>query len=112
MYKIKLSDGTEITNLKVNGDYFVSQEKLTEDDFKGKLSNVEITGENESEFDAPLLGTYKNLILVSCEYREPLYMPEFNGYWIYLRERTPQELKEEILNAKIEYVAMMTDIEI
>ena len=39
-------------------------------------------------------------------------MPEFNGYWIYLRERTPQELKEEILNAKIEYVAMMTDIEI
>lgn len=42
-YSVTLSDGTKLDNLALNGNNFVSSAKLTEDDFKNKLSKVTIT---------------------------------------------------------------------
>lgn len=42
-YSVTLSDGTKLDNLALNGNNFVSSAKLTEGDFKDKLSKVTIT---------------------------------------------------------------------
>lgn len=42
-YSVTLSDGTKLDNLALNGNNFVSSTKLTEDNFKDKLSKVTIT---------------------------------------------------------------------
>lgn len=45
-YSVTLSDGTKIDNLALNGNNFVSSAKLTEDDFKDKLSKVTVTDDD------------------------------------------------------------------
>lgn len=45
-YSVTLSDGTKLDNLALNGNNFVSSAKLTEDDFKNKLSKVTITDDD------------------------------------------------------------------
>lgn len=42
-YSVTLSDGTKLDNLALNGNNLVSSTKLTEDNFKDKLSKVTIT---------------------------------------------------------------------
>lgn len=42
-YMIKLSDGTTLENLALNGNNFVSQAEVTDATFSGKLKGVEIT---------------------------------------------------------------------
>lgn len=42
-YTIKLSDGTTLEDLALNGNNFVSQSEVTEATFSGKLKGVEIT---------------------------------------------------------------------
>ena len=46
-WKITLSDGTQLKDLKLSGNNYISKTKITEDDFKGKLSKIVI--ENESD---------------------------------------------------------------
>lgn len=46
-WKITLSDGTQLKDLKLSGNNYISKTKITEDDFKGKLSKVII--ENETD---------------------------------------------------------------
>ena len=45
MYAITLADGTKIDNLDLNGNNFISGEILPDEVFDGKLSRVEISGE-------------------------------------------------------------------
>lgn len=45
MYAITLGDGTKIDNLDLNGNNFISGEILPDEVFDGKLSRVEISGE-------------------------------------------------------------------
>ena len=45
MYAITLADGTKIDNLELNGNNFISDEILQDNLFDGKLSHVEISGE-------------------------------------------------------------------
>lgn len=42
-YTIKLSDGTTLDNLGLNGNNFVSQAEVNDATFSGKLKGVEIT---------------------------------------------------------------------
>ena len=42
-FKITLADGTQLKNLKLNGNNYISKTEITEDDFKGKLSKITIT---------------------------------------------------------------------
>ena len=57
-YSVTLSDGTKLDNLTLNGNNFVSSVKVTEDDFKGKMSKVTITDDNGKAKD------YIDMVLV------------------------------------------------
>lgn len=57
-YSVTLSDGTKLDNLALNGNNFVSSTKLTEDNFKDKLSKVTITGDDGKTKD------YTDMVLV------------------------------------------------
>lgn len=49
MYKIKLHDGREITDLKKNGTNFVSKTKIDESIFKNNLQTMIVTDEEENK---------------------------------------------------------------
>lgn len=57
-YSVTLSDGTKLDNLALNGNNFVSSTKLTEDNFKDKLSKVTITDDDGEAKD------YTDMVLV------------------------------------------------
>lgn len=57
-YSVTLSDGTKLDNLALNGNNFVSSAKLTEADFKNKLSKVTITDDDGQTKD------YTDMVLV------------------------------------------------
>ena len=102
LWKITLSDGTKIENLRLNGNNYISEAKLTEDDFKGKLSKVTIEG---SEDGQEIKKEYEHMELVQIVHYE-------DGYYFILRELSADELKEIKMQSDIEYLAMMTDIDL
>lgn len=57
-YSVTLSDGTKLDNLALNGNNFVSSTKVTEADFKDKLSKVTITDDDGKSTD------YTDMVLV------------------------------------------------
>ena len=101
-WKITLSDGTQLKDLRLNGNNYISEVKLTEDDFKGKLSKVTIEG---SEDDQEIKQEYEHMELVQIVQYE-------NEYHFVLRELSAAELKEIKMQSDIEYLAMMTDIDL
>ena len=98
IYKITLADGTVIENLKLNGNNFVSDREITSEMFGGNLSKVTI---HDGEKDTVL----KNMELVQiAKYGEE--------YFFILRQLTDKELQDIKNRADIDYIAMMTDVEI
>lgn len=97
-YKIILSDGTEIDNLSLNGDNFISATELTDSDFAGKLSNVTIVYGEMEEF-------HESMELIQCR----KYGSE---WWFIIRDIPESKLTEMKNRADIEYIAMMSDIEL
>ena len=53
-WKITLSDGTQLKDLKLSGNNYISKTKITEDDFKGKLSKI-IFHNNQNGYTVGLL---------------------------------------------------------
>ncbi len=98
IFKITLSDGTQLENLRVNGNNFVSATKITENTFKGKLSKVKIESENFNQ-------EYSNMELVQITHYD-------DGYYFILRKISQEELDKLKTKADIEYLAMMTDIDL
>lgn len=98
IYKITLSDGTVIDNLKLNGNNFISNEIIDPMLFSGNCSPIVISeGINEEIHD--------NMELVQ--------ITQVNGdYWFVLRDIAISELKQLKLQSDIEYVAMMAGIEL
>ncbi|MDD5853262.1 MAG: hypothetical protein PUD03_04070 [Lachnospiraceae bacterium] len=98
-FKIVLADGTPLEGLGLNGNNFISSKKLTEDTFEGNLSHVVIEDSegNTEEHD--------NMALVQIA----KYGKE---YWFVLRELSAQEIRDAKTQANIEYIAMMTDIDL
>ena len=97
-YSIVLSDGTKLINLGLNGNNFISDVEITEDVFDGKLQEVTISDGEEVQ-------TYHNMELIQIQ--------KYNGEWRFiLREIPEEELKARRLRADIEYIAMMTGIEL
>ena len=98
MYKLILADGTEIKNLTKNGDNYISDKKIDENLFRGNLSTLTITDGEET---------------ITMENAELIQQIEFDGkFWICFRELSERELKDIDMEAKIEYLAMMTDVDI
>lgn len=98
IYKITLADGTVIENLRLNGNNYISETELTADIFLGNLDKVIV---NDGERDT----VYENMTLVQIvKYDEE--------YWFVLRTMTKRELQDLKNRADIDYIAMMTDVEI
>ena len=96
-WKITLSDGTKLENLGLNGNNFISEAEITEDDFKGKLSKVTVEGKDFKQ-------EYNNMELVQIAHYE-------DGYYFVLREIPQEELDKLKMQSDIEYIAMMSNID-
>lgn len=97
-YTITLADGTAIEDLSLNGNNFISNKKLTESSFTD-LSRVTITDEDGKSEERD------NMELVQI-------VKSGKEYWFVLRELSPQEIRDAKIQADIEYLAMMADVEI
>ena len=98
MYKITLADGTALENLELNGNNFISSTPVTEEMFVGNCSPITISdGKNQEIHDHAALVQILNR----------------NGkYWFVLRDRTAQELLDEQIQSDIDYIAMMTEVDL
>lgn len=99
-FKITLADGTQLKNLKLNGNNYISKTEITEDDFKGKLSKITI--ENETDKTSEEL---EHMELVQIVHYE-------DGYYFVLRQLSTDEIDKIKTKADIEYLAMMTDVDL
>lgn len=97
-WKITLSDGTQLENLRLSGNNYISKKEITENDFKGKLSKVLIEGNDEKQ-------EYTNMELVQIVKYD-------DGYYFVLRELSEDELNKIKTKSDIEYIAMMTDVDL
>lgn len=92
---IALSNGTELTGLELNGNNYISPEKLTEDTFADGLSPVVINGEE-----------HEQMALVQC-------IQHADGRtWFILRDVTAEEIASAKLRSDIDFIALMSNIEL
>lgn len=96
-WKITLSDGTQLKDLKLSGNNYISKTKITEDDFEGKLSKIVI--ENESDKTSEELEHVELVQIVHYE----------DGYYFVLRQLSQDEIDKQKMQGDIEYLAMMTN---
>lgn len=99
-FKITLADGTQLKDLKLSGNNYISKMKITEEDFEGKLSKVIIENETQKTTEE-----FEHMELVQIVHYE-------NGYYFILRELSADELDKIKTKADIEYLAMMTDVDL
>lgn len=96
-WKITLSDGTQLKDLKLSGNNYISKTKITEDDFKRKLSKVIIENETDK-------------ISVELEHVELVQIVHYeDGYYFVLRQLSQDEIDKQKMQGDIEYLAMMTN---
>lgn len=100
IWKITLSDGTQLKDLKLNGNNYISKTRITEDNFKGKLSKITI--ENETDKTSEEFEHIELVQIVHCE----------DGYYFVLRQLSQDEIDKIKTKADIEYLAMMTDVDL
>ena len=93
-----MADGTQLKNLKLSGNNYISKVKITEDDFKGKLSKITI--ENETDKTSEEL-----------EHMELVQILDYGdkGYYFVLRQLSADEIDKLKMQGDIEYLAMMTN---
>lgn len=97
-YRIVLADGTEIGGLRMNGNNFVSDVPVDEAVFDGNLTPVTI---------------YHGLIPEIHEHMELVQVTKMkNEYWFVLRDISKSELDAMQVRADIDFLAMMTDVEL
>lgn len=98
IYSVTLADGTTIENLRLNGNNFVSDTPIDKSIFDGNCHSVMVSdGETET-------------IRENMECVQVTHMGE--EYWFVLRELSQEELKEAKMQASIEYIAMMCDVDL
>lgn len=112
MFKIILSDNTAIENIGINGTTLISHKPLDDSIFENNLSPVtfEWNGEkpaNEVEmFVSFIEGTHEHM-----EY-QAIPSPVEGEYWFTLTDVPESELRYAKLVGDIQYLAMMTDVEL
>lgn len=98
IYSITLADGTVIENLRLNGNNYFSNEPVNSAIFDNNCSPVMIN-------DGTVIDAHDNMELVQ--------VTEVNGkYWFVLRDISFEELKQIKIQSDIEYLAMMTGVEL
>lgn len=97
-YRIVLADGTEINDLRMNGNNFISDDPIDKTIFEGNLSPVTIYNGHDPE-----VHEHMELVQVTQMHRE---------HWFVLRDITQEELTAMQVRADIDFLAMMTDVEL
>lgn len=92
-YEITLADGTVLSNLHLNGNNFISDVEITNENFEGKLDTVTIVCSNGQTEEL------NHVELVQIQHYS-------DGYYFILRELSPMELKEQERDNLME---MLTD---
>lgn len=105
MYKITFSDGTVLSGLGSNANNFISPNKLTREYFSGKLAHVKVEYVGDEPEYAELAGEFGRMKL---DYLSDLE----GGTWFVLRELGREELAKEQARADIDYLALMTGVEL
>lgn len=84
MYKITLSDGTQLENLTLNGNNYIAQGEIADSVFEDKLSTVKIfDGENEE--------VCTDMVLLSNIVRD-------GKSWFVLGRKSEEEKQFEAIN--------------
>lgn len=97
-YTITLDDGTVLSDLRMNGNNYISETEVTEDDFDGNLLEVTISdGENEE--------VLHNVELIQITHYS-------DGWYFILRETPADILEKQQMMAYIDYLSAMTGIDL
>lgn len=89
MYKITLANGIILDNLELNGNNFISSQIIENNVFENNLTTITI---NDGEVDT----IYSNMCLMSNR------VAADGRSWFVLGEKSEQEVREELLQQKIE----------
>lgn len=109
MFTVILSDGTQLGNLELNGNNFVSKSEVTPAIFAGKLGKVIITGDAEAD-EAGLIGEHHNMELVQVAHYTQKVHGCADGWYFTLRKIPADELERLQARGDIDYIAMMTGV--
>lgn len=102
MYVITLSDGTVIADLSKNGDMYISQTPIDPSIFDFNCSPVIINNGDYEEI-------HEHMALISIYDEDNDGVPEC---WFALRDVPTEELEKIKMQSDIEYLAMMTGVEL
>ena len=100
LYSITLEDGTVLNNLRLNGNNFISRTPIEESVFDGNLGTVTFSD-----------GTHEDV-------HHDMQLVRFSEddvpgeYWFVLIDIPESELRYAKLRSDIDYVSMMTDLEL
>ena len=97
-WKVTLADGTSLSDLKLNGNNFISTTEVTKEMFEDNLAEVTIEGGDAIE-------KHENMELVQIS-----KMGE--EWWFILRDIPAKELEQMALKAQLDYLRMMVDPEL
>ena len=102
IYTIVLADGTSLTSIHMDGTTLISREEISEKTFVDNLTSVTFTdGENTLEFE--------NLAL---NYVREEMVDDHYEYWFSFRRISEDEMEKARIWAAIDFVAMMSDVEL
>ena len=97
-YAITLADGTALTGLRLNGNNYIPDAEIAPAMFAGNCSPVVISdGENEE--------THDNMKLIQITHVD-------EEYWFVLLDVPESELRRLKMQSDLEYLAMMTGVEL
>ncbi len=101
IYTITLSNGNVIGDLKMNGNNFVSQVEITKDMFRGGLDTVTVSDNMGGEVK------YHNMELIQIA-----TYPTMAGWYFILAEIPESQIREEKVRSDVDYIAMMSNIDL
>lgn len=112
MFKITLADGAIVENINVNGSTLVSYKPIDPSIFENNLSPVifewegEIPSDDRNSFITIMNGTHEHM-----EFYDIGTVVE-GEYWFALTDVPESEIRYAQLRSNIDYIAMMTDVEL
>lgn len=102
IYTVVLADGTELNNLGLNGNNFVSYEDIDANIFMDNCSPVTISYNDDENVHEEF---HENMELVQISKND-------NNTLFILRDISNEELARIKMQSDIEYIAMMSNIEL
>lgn len=101
MVTITLQNGTTIKDLMLNGTNYISGRHIDESIFRGNMGTVTFDDDD---------GGRK--VMRNAELIQQVTYDGGSTWWLCFRELSQRELLDMELRAKIDYIAMMTDVEV